>query len=459
MTEDQDSTSPTTPTATVPSTGAEQDSISTGTPSTPVDTSEGTIIVGDSTGTEDPTDSSTDQIIPPTTTNPSTGTVVDDSAGIDGPQAPTDPSVIPPTSGTTDESFFDGSTIVPDNQQDVPQEKDEEHISTDQFVYLDDEDGNSSDQSDSGEVDNVVIIMPTPGHDDTTSDETSAGIPDFEYGSNINDYSLNQPSQEDEEETEDELKNDSVAFGDTVEELSEESDDDKKDKGKDKPADDEDELNIDPNAEDEESITPADTQVSDVDPNSEEDESQSINILPNDESEPSTVGDNEGSNSQPDDKKGQDEGKPADDEDELNIDPNAEDEESITPADTQVSDVDPNSEEDESQSINILPNDESEPSTVGDDEGSGGDKDISPNTPEEATDGTVISIPPLDQDESVPLDTESEIPFPPTGEDLPENEALSPVGLESGGKCDVSKDVMCAICPSIFPFFISPYKV
>lgn len=72
VTEDQDSTSPTTPTATVPSTGAEQDSISTGTPSTPVDTSEGTIIVGDSTGTEDPTDSSTDQIIPPTTTNPST---------------------------------------------------------------------------------------------------------------------------------------------------------------------------------------------------------------------------------------------------------------------------------------------------------------------------------------------------------------------------------------------------
>ena len=259
--EDQDSIS--TPTA-----GAQQDSISTGTPST------------------------TNQAIPPTTNNPSTGTIA-------GPQDPTNPGVVPPNSGTTDESFFDGSTTVPDHQQDVPKGKDEENISTDQFANLGYEDADFSDQSDNADGegdDNVVIIMPTPGHDDTTDmdDETSAGLPDFKYGSNINNYSPNQPGKGGEKETEDDLKTDSIGFDDTVEEMSEKGDDDKgKGKGKDKPAVDEDEIHIE------------DAQVSDADPNNSdkpavdedelhvEDESQSINILPNDESEPSTstVGD------------------------------------------------------------------------------------------------------------------------------------------------------------------------
>lgn len=162
----------------------------------PVGTSEGTIIVGDSTEGPTDTDSSTN--------NPSTGTIAVDSAGIDDPQDPTNPSVVPPTSGTTNESFFDGTTTVPDNQKDVSREKDEEHISTDQFVNLGDEDADYSDQSDNADGkgdNNVVIIM--PGHDDTTNmnDETSAGLPDFEYGSNINDYSPNQPGKEDKKET------------------------------------------------------------------------------------------------------------------------------------------------------------------------------------------------------------------------------------------------------------------
>ena len=78
-----------------------------------------------------------------------------------------------------------------------------------------------------------------------------------------------------------------------------------------------------------------------------------------------------------------------------------------------------------------------------------GNQDSSPSTetdpdlsPEEAADGNVITIPPLDQDESVPSDTESEISNPTTDKNIPEHEALSPAGDDNdesggddGGKC------------------------
>ena len=340
---DNSISTPSNPIDNVPSTGADQDSIST--PSAPIDLSAGTA-VGDSTEA--------------------------------------------PTSGST-------------NQQDAQQEKDKEHISTDEFVNLDDTEVNNSNPSDGVDGDNdIVIIMPTPNSDTTGLDdeytENSSGLPDFQYGSTINNYSPNQLDQREKEdekdegklgkggkggkEKEDALNTESIAVDSAIDEMSENYQKDVDEgKGKDKPtkgdtkneAEVDLEVNVDPNADDE-SITPIQDPI--VEPSSDEEEDQSINSFPNVDSEPSTPGNDEGSDLQ--------------------------------------ADADGNDDQDTS------------PST----------ETASDQAQEAATDGTAITIPPLGQGQSEDSDTASEVSLPPNDKDLPEN-ALSPIGNdedESGGK-------------------------
>lgn len=192
-------------------------------------------------GTDD-SSSSENQDISSTPSNP--------ADVIGGPESYTF-EIILPNSGTTDESFVDGSTITPPAgyQEHDQQEDEKERVSTDEFINLDDLDVDTEDGND------IVVIMPdtdTSGH---TNDED--GLPDFEYGGNINNYS---PNQGEEKEKEDNLNVDDavdfIADDNMIDEASETRK--KGEKDKDKPAkagEDEfeeeanHEANTDPNAD------------------------------------------------------------------------------------------------------------------------------------------------------------------------------------------------------------------